>query len=36
LGVWLPRNLKLFKNKETLPLKCIVQEKNTLNAYRKL
>jgi hypothetical protein len=32
-GVWLARNLKLFEGKETLPLKCVVQALNILNAY---
>jgi hypothetical protein len=32
-GVWLARNLKLFEDKETLPLKCVVQSLNILNAY---
>jgi hypothetical protein len=32
-GVWLARNLKLFEGKETLPLKCVVQDLNILNAF---
>jgi hypothetical protein len=32
-GVWLDMNLKLFENKETLPLKCVVHELNILNIY---
>jgi hypothetical protein len=32
-GVWLAMNLKLFEGKETLPLKCVVQALNILNAY---
>jgi hypothetical protein len=32
-GVWLARNLKLFEGKETLPLKCVIQSLNILNAY---
>jgi hypothetical protein len=35
-GVWLARNLKLFEDKETLPLKCAVQAINILNAYPQL
>jgi hypothetical protein len=32
-GAWLAKNLKLFEINKTLPLKCVVQGLNILNAF---
>jgi hypothetical protein len=32
-GIWLARNLNLFEDKETLPLKCVVEAINILKSY---
>jgi hypothetical protein len=29
-GIWLAKTLKLFEDKETLPLKCVVQSKHSI------
>jgi hypothetical protein len=31
--IWLAKNFKLFENKKTLPLKCVVQALNIIYAF---
>ena len=33
LGVWLAKNTKLFEDKDTLTLKCVVQRLNILSTF---
>jgi hypothetical protein len=32
-GIWLTKKFKLFEEQGTLPLKCVIQSLNILNAY---